>query len=52
MLGQPDKTHPKDWENPGRVKVLIRVDGKPVNSGIKDSPSCLPVPREDRKSVV
>lgn len=29
-----DKTHPADWQNPGRVKVLIKRDGKPINSSI------------------
>ncbi|CAH7685802.1 signal recognition particle, SRP19 subunit [Phakopsora pachyrhizi] len=28
------KTHPADWENPGRVKVQIKIDGKPVNRSI------------------
>ncbi|CAD6963520.1 unnamed protein product [Tilletia controversa] len=29
------KTHPKDWENPGRVKVqLLKEDGKPFQSHI------------------
>lgn len=34
---QPMKSHPKDWENPGRVKVLLREDGKLVNPAIKNS---------------
>lgn len=30
---EPYKTHPQDWENPGRVKVqLFNDDGEPVNS--------------------
>ena len=30
--------HPKDWANPGRVRVLIKQDGKPVGpGGIKNS---------------
>ncbi|KAK4702795.1 signal recognition particle subunit SRP19, partial [Phenoliferia sp. Uapishka_3] len=33
---EPDRTHPKDWANPGRVKVLLKVDGVPVNSSFKD----------------
>ncbi|KAE8212428.1 hypothetical protein CF327_g3940 [Tilletia walkeri] len=29
------KTHPKDWENPGRIKVqLLKEDGKPYQSHI------------------
>ncbi|KAL8292229.1 hypothetical protein RQP46_001695 [Phenoliferia psychrophenolica] len=38
---EPTKTHPKDWENPGRVKVQLRVDGKPVNPAIKDKRALL-----------
>jgi signal recognition particle subunit SRP19 len=26
---EPSKTHPQDWGNPGRVRVLIKEDGKP-----------------------
>ncbi|GAA5844038.1 hypothetical protein JCM11251_003006 [Rhodosporidiobolus azoricus] len=34
---EPSKTHPKDWENPGRVRVMLkREDGKPQNSTIKN----------------
>ncbi|TKY89633.1 hypothetical protein EX895_001418 [Sporisorium graminicola] len=30
---EPYKTHPQDWENPGRVKVqLFSDDGEPINS--------------------
>ncbi|GAA5992303.1 hypothetical protein JCM10908_000414 [Rhodotorula pacifica] len=42
MLGfevvfEPLKTHPKDWENPGRVKVQLRTaEGTPRNSTIKN----------------
>ncbi|GAA6044384.1 hypothetical protein JCM8097_006571 [Rhodosporidiobolus ruineniae] len=42
MLGfesvfEPSKTHPKDWENPGRIKVLLKSeDGKPKNATIKN----------------
>lgn len=25
---QPNKAHPRDWENPGRIKVLWRKDGR------------------------
>lgn len=35
---QPLKTHPKDWENPGRVKVQLRTaEGTPRNPTIKNS---------------
>lgn len=45
MLGlntafEPEKLHPKDWANPGRVRVLLKKDGKVVNSKIKNSMSC------------
>ncbi|KAJ9474190.1 Signal recognition particle subunit SEC65 [Pseudozyma hubeiensis] len=30
---EPHKTHPQDWENPGRVKVqLFNDDGEPINA--------------------
>ncbi|KAI5820258.1 signal recognition particle, SRP19 subunit [Pyronema omphalodes] len=28
------KSHPKDWANPGRVKVLLKEDGEPLVKGI------------------
>ncbi|PAK71521.1 hypothetical protein B8W95_13910, partial [Staphylococcus pasteuri] len=38
---QPLKTHPKDWENPGRVKVQLRTaEGTPRNPSIKNSKRC------------
>lgn len=33
---EPEKTHPTDWENPGRVKVQIVRDGKPINPIVKN----------------
>ncbi|KAJ5378459.1 Signal recognition particle SEC65 subunit [Penicillium cosmopolitanum] len=42
MLGlqaglEPEKLHPKDWANPGRVRVLLKnEDGKSMNSKIKN----------------
>ncbi|KAI9884840.1 MAG: signal recognition particle subunit [Watsoniomyces obsoletus] len=33
-LFEPGKIHPKDWSNPGRVKVLVKVDGKAVRPGV------------------
>jgi len=34
---QPDKMYPKDWMNPGRVKVeLIKEDGKLANPAVKN----------------
>jgi signal recognition particle subunit SRP19 len=38
VVFEPAKTHPKDWANPGRVRVLIKEDGKPAGRGsIKNS---------------
>jgi len=34
---EPMKTHPKDWANPGRVRVLIKKDGEAVHAKIKNS---------------
>jgi signal recognition particle subunit SRP19 len=36
---EPEKTHPKDWENPGRVRVLLKhkESGRLVNPDIPDS---------------
>jgi signal recognition particle subunit SRP19 len=33
---EPDKTHPKNWENPGRVRVLLKQDGKLMDVTIKN----------------
>lgn len=37
VVMEPVKTHPKDWANPGRVKVLVKKDGKAVNPQIHNS---------------
>jgi signal recognition particle subunit SRP19 len=37
VVFEPAKMHPKDWANPGRVRVLIKQDGKAVNSRVKNS---------------
>ncbi|GJJ10569.1 hypothetical protein Clacol_004796 [Clathrus columnatus] len=34
-LHEPTKQHPRDWENPGRVKVCFKVDGRPQNPNLK-----------------
>jgi len=31
-----DKVHPADWQNPGRVKVMIKRNGKPIDGTIKN----------------
>ena len=28
---EPLKTHPRDWANPGRVRVLVKHEGRPVH---------------------
>lgn len=33
VVFEPGKVHPKDWANPGRVRVLIKEDGKMVGRG-------------------
>lgn len=48
MLGlraglEPEKQHPKDWANPGRVRVLLKsLDGKLTNPNIKNSMLFIP----------
>lgn len=43
MLGlrvgfEPEKVHPKDWANPGRVRVQLKNEsGRPISSQIKNS---------------
>ncbi len=34
---EPGKMHPKDWANPGRVRVLVKEDGKARNARVKNS---------------
>ncbi|KAI0252937.1 signal recognition particle, SRP19 subunit [Lactifluus subvellereus] len=34
-LHEVNKVHPSDWENPGRVRVQWKKDGRPVNSNIR-----------------
>jgi signal recognition particle subunit SRP19 len=41
IVFEPSKCHPKDWANPGRVKVLVKKDGKPVTAKIANSESLL-----------
>jgi signal recognition particle subunit SRP19 len=36
---EPEKTHPADWENPGRVKVQLERDGRPINPIVKNRES-------------
>lgn len=40
IVFEPGKCHPKDWANPGRVRVLIKEGGKTVGGGgVKNSTS-------------
>ena len=42
VVFEPGKVHPKDWANPGRVRVLIKENGKLVGpGGIKNSTLCV-----------
>ncbi|KAK0364065.1 signal recognition particle subunit [Friedmanniomyces endolithicus] len=34
IVFEPDKGHPRDWANPGRVRVLIKEEGRAVSSKI------------------
>ncbi|OJD34571.1 signal recognition particle protein [Diplodia corticola] len=37
VVFEPGKTHPKDWSNPGRVRVLIKKEGGvPVHPNVKN----------------
>ncbi|KAI9721604.1 MAG: signal recognition particle subunit [Chrysothrix sp. TS-e1954] len=36
MAFEAEKTHPKDWANPGRVRVLLRQDGQPVSNKVSN----------------
>ena len=36
-LHEVHKAHPRDWENPGRVRVQWKKDGRLVNPAIKTS---------------
>lgn len=33
---EPGKTHPKDWANPGRVRVLVKEGGRARNARVKN----------------
>ncbi|KAI4293788.1 signal recognition particle, SRP19 subunit [Schizophyllum commune Tattone D] len=34
-LMEPQKSHPRDWENPGRVRVQWKQDGRPLNPAVQ-----------------
>ena len=40
IVFEPSKCHPKDWANPGRVRVQVKKGGEGVTGGIKNSEFC------------
>ncbi len=34
---EPGKTHPRDWANPGRVRVLVKEGGRARRGSVKNS---------------
>ncbi|KAF9239322.1 signal recognition particle, SRP19 subunit [Melanogaster broomeanus] len=42
-LHEVNKSHPRDWENPGRVRVQWKKDGRLVNSAIKSKRQLLEI---------
>lgn len=36
VVFEPDKTHPKDWSNPGRVRILLKENGRQVARNVKN----------------
>ncbi|KAJ3569542.1 hypothetical protein NP233_g4982 [Leucocoprinus birnbaumii] len=47
-LHEVTKSHPRDWENPGRVRVQWKKDGRLVNPMIKNSTHLLPFALHNR----
>lgn len=37
VVFEPGKIHPRDWSNPGRVRVLLREAGKAQSPQVKNS---------------
>lgn len=40
---EPGKTHPKDWSNPGRVRVLVKENGSVRNRAVQNSRFYFPI---------
>jgi len=40
-IHEPDRIHPKDWDNPGRVRVELKRNGKFLNPAIKSKKQLL-----------
>lgn len=39
---EPGKTHPRDWANPGRVRVLVKEGGRARSAKVKNSMLYIP----------
>lgn len=39
---EPGKTHPRDWANPGRVRVLVKEGGRARSAKVKNSMLFIP----------
>jgi signal recognition particle subunit SRP19 len=37
VVFEPSKSHPKDWANPGRVRVLVKQNGKAISTKVSNS---------------
>ena len=37
LVFEPSKCHPKDWANPGRIRVQVKKDGKALHPKIQNS---------------
>jgi len=47
VVFEPGKTHPKDWSNPGRVRVLVKEGGRVKNARVQNSMFGIGVGSED-----
>jgi len=48
VVFEPGKMHPKDWGNPGRVRILLKEDGVRKSSRVKNS---MPNPSPPTSSI-
>ncbi|KAL9085696.1 MAG: hypothetical protein Q9159_004573 [Coniocarpon cinnabarinum] len=48
---EPEKTHPRDWANPGRIRVLVKEDGRPKSRTVKNSAFTMLDAAENEKGV-
>lgn len=42
VVFEPGKMHPRDWGNPGRVRVLVKEEGVRKSDRVKNSMFSLP----------